>query len=201
MESAHDYNGKMSETTIPDSFHSFDTDKPFTNCIDCGIDLQNTGVPYFIEKAYKRYKGFSAHDVIYEFAMCLQCAEKMKNEISTESQARMQQFIQENVDSKKRYGMMQEYNPHTDSSMWLNSCMITNEPIDEQEEYVIYGFFRGDRMIVADFPYALGASAMDEIGELLSEKTLGEIDDFMGNHFSGPPEVNELLKPRRPVFF
>ena len=54
-------------------------------------------------------------------------------------------------------------------------------------------------MMVADFPYAIGPKAMDELTDLLSNKTLGEMDDFLGTYFTGPPEVNELFKPRRPV--
>jgi hypothetical protein len=31
---------------------------------------------------------------------------------------------------------------------------------------------------------------------LLSEKSLGEIDDFTGKYFTGPPEVSAILKRR-----
>jgi hypothetical protein len=45
-------------------------------------------------------------------------------------------------------------------------------------------------------PYGLCAEAMDEITSLLSEKSLGEIDDFMGNYFSGQPEIAEIIRNR-----
>jgi hypothetical protein len=48
------------------------------------------------------------------------------------------------------------------------------------------------------FPYAISGTAMEEVNELISEKTRDILDDFIGQHFSGPPEVAEILK-RRPV--
>jgi hypothetical protein len=42
-------------------------------------------------------------------------------------------------------------------------------------------------------PYALGGEAIDEIGGLLSNKTIGEIDGFMDEHFGLPPELRKLL--------
>ncbi|MCH7515262.1 MAG: hypothetical protein IH947_15165 [Bacteroidetes bacterium] len=189
------------ETEIPAKFYSFDSGAPFVHCVECDLDLLHTFTPYFVEKAYRRYRGYEAKDVIYEFAMCMQCAENMRNELSPESRERMMEYLMTKMDTFQRSEALKEYDPVADSDRWLSECILTHEPIEKQEEYVIYGMFKGDKMLVADFPYAIGASAMDEITGLLSAKTLGEIDDFMGKHFTGPPEVNELIGPRRPVFF
>ena len=48
-------------------------------------------------------------------------------------------------------------------------------------------------------PFAVSLAAMDEIAALLSEETLGEMDDFIGTHFSGPPELADILLKRPPV--
>jgi hypothetical protein len=45
----------------------------------------------------------------------------------------------------------------------------------------------------------LGGRAMDSIMDLMSDHTLGFLDDFTGKHFTGPPEFSEWLKAR-PVF-
>lgn len=57
----------------------------------------------------------------------------------------------------------------------------------------------GANMTINQFPYALSGEVQDEIMQLLSAKSLGILDDFIGNHFTGPPEIREILK-RRPVF-
>ena len=51
-------------------------------------------------------------------------------------------------------------------------------------------------MVLTAMPLALSLSAMEEMTSLLSEKSLGEIDDFIGKYFSGPPEVAALLKKK-----
>lgn len=112
---------------------------------------------------------------------------------------RMNEFISDN-NSSQRNARLANLDPES-TGQWLNSCFITNESIDEQEEYIIYGVFNGNKMMVSDFPYAIGLKAMDELTQLLSNKTLDIMDDFMGEYFTGPPEINELISPRRPVIF
>lgn len=177
------------KTDIPASFYSFESEKPFENCIECNSNLVKDGTPYFVEKAFRRYPGFKAFDVVYEFAMCFKCAEKMRLTMSAKSTKALQVFIESSIQKKSRA----EDQPH------MNACLITDQPIQEQEEYIIYGVFQGDQMMVADFPYAIGLDAMNQLSDLLSNETLDIMDDFMGKHFTGPPEVNELIGPRRPV--
>lgn len=184
---------------IPESFYSFQTGEPFHKCLVCGQDLKASGKPYFIEKAFRKYPGYSAFDITYEFAMCFNCAEDLRKELSVESQERMKEYMESRIDFGKRRQSMKSFDPTRNVEPWLDHCLITGEPLQDQNEYVLYGYFQADKMMVSDFPYAIGPKAMDELTDLLSNKTLGEMDDFMGQYFTGPPEVNELFKPRRPV--
>ena len=40
-------------------------------------------------------------------------------------------------------------------------------------------------------PFLIGELAIEEMNELLSEETKGEMDDFMGDHFGIPPELRK----------
>ena len=82
-----------------------------------------------------------------------------------------------------------------------DECMITRKPKNELDEYMIYAQFRGDKMVKSTMPYLLSGKAMDEIADLLSNQTIDQLDDFMGEYFGGPPELEEIWKTRRPVFF
>ncbi len=188
------------QSDIPHDFYSHDTKAPFQQCLVCNCNLASSGAPYFIEKAYRRYPEFKSNDVIYEFAMCFRCAEDMRKSLSQESQTRMNNFIEENNSNNERKSHLANLDPGS-TDPWMEKCFITNESIAEQEEYVIYGIFNGDKMMVSDFPYAIGLKAMDALTQLLSNKTLDIMDDFMGKYFTGPPEINELISPRRPVIF
>ncbi len=179
------------KTDIPPDFYSFESNQPFEYCIECGENLVATQAPYFVEKAYRKYPDFKAHDVVYEFAMCFSCANKMRQTLSAESVVALQNFIENNTNKSTART--------TSEHSGLEECLITRQPIQDQEEYVIYGVFQGDQMMVADFPYAIGMDAMNQLSELLSNATLDIMDDFMGKYFTGPPEINELITPRRPV--
>lgn len=178
-------------TKIPETFYAFETQQPFTHCIECGVDLVSLTTPYFVEKAFRKYPGYKAHDVVYEFAMCLDCANSMRKQLSKDSLKAMESYMQD-------YLLSRTEEPVENG---LETCLVTKKPIDKEEEYIIYGVFQGNEMMVADFPYAIGKDAMDQLSDLLSNQTLDFMNDFSGKHFMGPPEVNEILGPRRPVLF
>ena len=202
MKEQGENQGKLDQlkvAAIPDSFHSFETGKPFDTCLVCEKNLTASGMPYFIEKAYRKYPGYKAFDVTYEFAMCMHCAEDLRKELSESSQQRMKEYMESKIDFEKRRHSLSDFDPSKNMDPWFENCLITDEQIEGQNEYVLYGYFQGNNMMVSDFPYAIGPKAMDELTDLLSNDTLGSMDDFMGKYFTGPPEVNELFKPRRPV--
>ena len=65
---------------------------------------------------------------------------------------------------------------------------------EEQEEYQIYGMFRGGQMIQNQFPYMMSGAALEEIQELLSPETKDEIDRFKDEYFNIPPELADLFR-------
>jgi hypothetical protein len=68
------------------------------------------------------------------------------------------------------------------------------------EEYQIAGQFWQNSMIVFDsFPFALGETAVNEIQELLSDKTRGFSDKF--KDLILPPDVRDKIPDDRLVFF
>ena len=180
-------------TDIPVEFHSFSQEKAFSHCISCNIDLLASKMQYLIEKAFRRYPGFDTQDVIFEYAMCLGCAERMRQEMSIESMRNVQQFFNERVDF---YGRRQEllYEHGLNHEAWLDRCIVTGRPKAELEEYQIYGHCQGDRFLFSYLPYMISHEAMDGMAELLSEKTRGEIDRFIDDNFGLPPELKQPIK-------
>ena len=88
----------MSNDEIPKEFYSFETKAPFEFCIECNKYLLDEGTEYLIEKAIKNYEGYEAQDVIFDYAICMECAEDMRNQISKESWESMMRYFQENID-------------------------------------------------------------------------------------------------------
>ena len=180
-------------TDIPVDFHSFADKKAFERCISCNTYLQEANTEYLIEKAVRRYPGFDTHDVIFEYAMCLSCAGRMRQELSASSLRNIENFFEQRVDL---YGRRQEmlYEYGLDHEAWLDRCIVTGKPKSELEEYQIYGHCLGNRFLFSYMPYMISHEAMDEMSDLLSEKTRGEIDRFVDDNFGLPPELKQPIK-------
>ena len=186
----------MNDTVnIPPLFHAYSTHAPFERCISCDKYLLEDNTEYLIEKAIRQYPDYGTQDVIFEYAMCFNCAELMRQELSQESMANIQQYFNDRVDL---YGHHQEmmYDHSLDAEAWLNRCIVTGEPRATLEEYQIYGHCQGNQLVFSYMPYLISGQAMEALSELISEKTKGEIDRFIDEHFGIPPELKEPIKDR-----
>lgn len=139
-----------------------------------------------IEKAFKR------KEVIFEYAICMDCAQNMRGEMSKESMQSIQQYMLQNAKPEERFFELRDHDFSIDR--WLSKCMLTNESRDEQEEYQIHGVFVGNKMVSNQFPYMISGTALEEMNELLSPETRGEIDRFKDEFFDIPPELADLFK-------
>ncbi len=182
---------------IPKSFHNFDTGQLFERCIDCDTFLLDGQTEYFVEKAIKSYKNFTATDVIFEYAICMRCAEGMRKKMSKESMQSIQQYFSENVNFIDRMQIMQAHPDNPEA--WMQQCLVKGTQANQLEEYQIYAHCKGKQLVTAQMPYLISSHALDEIAHLLSNETLDELDGFMDQHFGPPPELMEPLPGRRRV--
>ena len=180
-------------TDIPADFHSFTTKKAFERCISCDVRLLENNTEYLIEKAVRRYPDFGTQDVIFEYAMCLNCAGRMRQELSASSLRNIENFFEQRVDL---YGRRQEmlYEYGLNHQAWLDRCLVTGQPRSDLQEYQIYGHCQGNRFLFSYMPYLISHEAMETMSDLLSEKTRGEIDRFVDDNFGLPPELKQPIK-------
>lgn len=181
---------------IPEIFHSHATKGVFENCTICDAHLLNDDTPYVIEKSIKQYSGFDKHDVIFEYALCLNCTEKLKNSISADSALKIQTFFDKNLNTEERLEYLTDQD--TDNvDKWLETCAFTGKNRFELEEYQIIGFFHGKNTILADTPYMIAVEVSEQINEFLSQQTKDEMDRFKDQFLGPPPELEELFKRRK----
>ena len=187
-------------TLIPEIFFSQNTNAPFTRCLECDGQLLTNSTEYVIEKAFRRYPDFNMQDTVFEYALCMQCAEGMGKQFSRTSRNRISAYLKESVESEleRRIDWLAE-NKNADSAQWLAQCMVKRTPIAALSSYQLLGHFKGNSMIVSIFPYIIGEEALSEMANLLSNETLDFMDGFSGKHFGLPPELSDL--PRfMPIF-
>lgn len=165
-------------------------------CILCNKNLIAPAQDYLIEKAFRVYPEYKKTDVLFEYAICFPCAEAMRNELSTESKQRIEAYFAARVNPQQRLNMLQP--KRAPFKQWIAHCLINQTPIKQATEFSMYGHAYGKKLVYDFFPYAISGAVMEEVNELLSAHSRQILDDFIGNHFSGPPEVAEILK-RRPV--
>ena len=181
----------MRENDIPKEFYSFETNAPFERCIECEKYLLDDETEYIIEKAVKNYEGYAAKDTVFDYAICMDCAEHMRKKISKESWSSMMRYFQENMDIERRLEMQHK---HPEEN--LKTCMIKKTQIDDCREYQIYAHCKGGRLNMDNPPYLISGEVMEELIPLLSDKTIDDMNGFLNKHFSPDPTLMEPVPPR-----
>jgi hypothetical protein len=162
----------------------------------CNKYLLDEGTAYLVEKAYRRYPALDTESVIFEYAMCMDCIEKMRKQLSEESKQNIDTYFKKNIDMQGRFQRLISKG-ELNVKDWLSECAVKRTAANENDEYVICAHCDGNNMIYGFFPYMIGGAAMDEISELLSQKTRDVLDGFIDEHLSGPPELKELFKSNK----
>jgi hypothetical protein len=190
-----DKNQNPTKIPLPKEFYSYATGQPFDRCVTCNTYLLAPGTQYMIEKAIIRYPEAGVTDVAFEYAMCLPCAEKMRKSLSKESLARIENYFREHANLAGRQELLTRTG-EPEPKDWINTCLLTNKPIEEETEYQLIAQCDGDNMVVGLAPYMISGKAADELSELLSAKTKEVLDDFIDNYFGLPPELKALIKEK-----
>jgi hypothetical protein len=182
---------------IPRLFRNSDTDGLFQSCLVCERSLLDGQTPYLIEKAIRRYPRFETEDVVFEYALCMQCYQDVAQRMSNESMVKLQQFVERQASLAERSERLLEEAPDNHAP-WVQSCMVTGKPIAECTEYTVCAHALGDHLLLGVMPYAMSGEALDQMIDLLSYATQDALNDFRDNHIGGPPEWEDLLnrKPR-----
>lgn len=175
---------------IPKEFYSFETGSPFNKCLECESDLMN-GQPYLIEKAFKNHIEYQVKDTIFDYALCMNCAEQLKNEMSKESIQSLMRFFSERINFGEQVSRM-----HQSPLENIRSCMITGKTVDECPEYQIYAYCVSDTISDEMPPYMVSGEVMEEILPILSKKTKDDLDGFFNKHFAPDPSLMEPIGPK-----
>lgn len=133
-----------------------------------------------------------------EYALCLECNEKMRNTLSVHSKKVMESYFTQRIDlSARRQRLLVEKGAQLDT--WLNHCLIYKTPLNQLTEYQIYAHCDGKHLIFTDMPFMISGQAINEIADLLSAETKEVLDNFIDQHFGLPPEYKSLLKDRKMI--
>ena len=170
---------------IPRDFHSLENDGLFKKCLKCEADLLDSGQPYLIERV------FVQQEPIIEYAMCERCVLKSQEELSAESRQAVTEYMLANLDVGRRLDRLADWSERgaNDAAELMDRCLFSGTPADDCREKQIAAWCVGDRMRVDHvFPLMISGLAIEELNGVLSEKTRGWMNDFVGDNFGMPPE-------------
>ncbi len=180
---------------INNIFLSDKTGKFPEKCVFCDDNILEYEQGYVIEKAFKYNEKTKTFKTIFEYALCAECIQRLSSEMSKESSEKVQNYL-----SSFRANLNQITDNENDVEGRLNTCMVKNSPVINSKEYQIAGYFLKNEMLVSDvFPYAIGDEAIEEIQNLISEKTRDFSDKF--KDLILPPDVREKFPKDRIVIF
>lgn len=178
MESDHN------AQAIPEELYSYNTGQPFDKCSDCGRELIKSGELYVIEKAFRQYDGYSAKDVVFEVAICMHCAERIKDELSEESVANMMLFFEEMMANGQQL-------PQGDT---LSQCVVTGRKKAELPGYQINALCQGGQLSPLQPPYLVSTAVLDEMNDVLSDSTRDFLEGY-SQKFVGPTPESYIGTP------
>lgn len=180
------------DPNIPKQFYSYLSEKPIENCIMCEKNLMDEFTVYFIEKAIRN------GEVEFEYAICMDCAAKMRGSMSKESVANMESYFKNNSQIQEYQNLIFE-NDELSVDQFLSNCVVKGTPVSEIKEYQFVGVFQGKHIYPYSVPFLISNEASEEINDLLSKQTKGEMDNFIDDFIGVPPEWREIIKTNKPV--
>lgn len=170
---------------VPPEFHSFESGKKFDTCLICQKNLLEHGQIYFVEKAFQK------DEVLFEYAICMECREELQQDISEESMRKIQQYFEKNIDLVGRRKALLEKH-RLDHRPWIDQCLITGKRRQDADQYQIITLCDGSDMLFSYLPYMISGEAMRKLTKLLSKTTRERLDDFVDEFLGLPPEVKDL---------
>lgn len=171
--------------SIPPLFFSFESDDLFKKCIECERDLDEN-CDYVIEKAMRTYPGFEAKDVIFDYALCMNCALQIRESFSKKSLEAMDKYFAEHATN--RIVLVNEQGEF-DVDECISSCMVKGTKASELTEYQVYAHCRGKELNSQIPPYMVSNDAIDDMLPLLSNETQDILNGFFNKHFSPDPSI------------
>lgn len=166
---------------IPSQFHSLYHEGPFRNCIDCNRDLIADNCMYGIERVFR------GTEPVMEMAICMDCRNKISEDLSKESSQRISAFLEERFDFEMRFEDTKKWGGD-EIEKWLDRCILLKTPKQECRNFQIAAICRGGLMSIDLLPIMISEEASREMQKLMSKKTRDRLGDMVDEFFGQPSE-------------
>ena len=175
---------------IPEPFHSFETDAPFTECCDCGCELIKSAQMYMVQKNY------SGNECVMEYALCSGCKDKLDEQMSDKSKEALFDFLFDHAE------MVEAPDDYTtdDAMAQIEECLTCGKERSKCRGYSYSGLFVGTTLVPGPMPMMICDQCQEKVADDLSEQTKDVRDKFYEENFPGPPSEADLPTKGKPMF-
>jgi len=177
---------------IPEVLNSFETGKPFSQCVDCGTQLLEDGPPYVIQKAFKE------SEVLVEYAQCFSCYEELTSSYSKQTMTDLWNFFLDSCDFENRKKRLLEESPH-ELGPWIENCLTCGKSKDDVSSYALLGQCDGPHLLFYYLPYIICEGCQMRIHELMSSKSRDIWDRWYEDNIGAPPVMANDFTPGKVV--
>jgi len=171
------------------TFHSYETDQAFTECCDCGCHLHDAEM-YIINQS------FVGDECVFELAMCLPCRERMNEQLSEDSRVAMFDFMHDNADMEAR---IEKLSHDSKTEDYIQSCVTCDKPRAEAKSFTLGAMFSADHLLKGPFPLLICDDCEAKIAATISDETRKFWDNYITEHFPGPPSEVDLPQKTKPI--
>lgn len=186
----------MEERTIPELLRpSHEKGAFFEHCKVCNRELIEAQNDYCIEKVVKKQGDPPVDNVLFEYAICINCMNNLRNQMSAESQSAIMRYQIRKMAESPWQSEEEVMNSFKD-----DRCLFSGKHRDDMQQYTLVGYCRGKELQADRPPAMLDHLFLEEIQDLISDETRDELDRFSGDNFGWPPEVARQLKNGDLVF-
>lgn len=150
---------------IPRELFSEYEERPFHCCTRCGESLADYPGGYRVSKLFQR------GEVVFEYALCYDCMDRLMQESSEESIRRLSAFQTENL------------RPGVQGTSECGLCPTPRSAL-KNREFALVAICLGPRLMES---HLVCQDCMDRMSDLISEQTRDEWNRFVDENFPGVP--------------
>lgn len=133
-------------------------------------------------------QSYVGEECVFEFAMCLDCREKINAQLSEKSRVAMFDFIHDHADMESRQS---ELGINSETDAYIEQCITCSKQRSESPGYTLGAMFSGGHLLKGPFPMLICCECEAKMAETISDETRDIWDKFIAEHFPGPPsEIN-----------
>lgn len=185
---------------IPSFFHNYDTGAPFTKCTFCDDSLEYKS-RYAVEKMINQNIVLHTREIVYEYALCWDCATSMGTDISEDSKTAIYKMYADHSETLMRKLDYLHGTEKYSLDSWIERCSLTGKEIRLCGEFSVSGIIEDGNLVFEQAPMVVSDEFMQKLQNVLSKETKESMDGLRQKIIDGSPCIEDLVYGPVPGLF